>query len=160
MKLWWSSTLWYRAGSTWDSQRWWRVARIRLDRAELNRTITNATRTELREAGRQVVNRAKILAPVDTGRLRASIRAEPPRIFSLRGSLTVGSDLEYAAMVNDGTRPHTIRPRTAQALRFTVGGRVVFARVVHHPGTRARPFLDRALQEVAAARGYSFRVRN
>lgn len=136
------------------------MARIRLDRAALNRTITNATRTELREAGRQVVNRAKVLAPVRTGRLRSSIRAEPPRIFSLRGSLTVGSDLEYAGFVNDGTRPHQIRPKNASVLRFVVGGRVVYAKVVNHPGTRARPFLDRALREVAAQRGYSFRQRS
>ena len=133
------------------------MARVRLDRAQLNRQMTNASRSELREASRQVVNRAKVLAPVRTGRLRSSIRAEPPRIFSLRGSVTVGSDLEYAAMVNDGTRPHVIRPRTKQLLRFQVGGRTVFAKVVNHPGTRPNPFLDRALREVAAARGYSFR---
>lgn len=133
------------------------MARIRLDRAELSRTLTNASRTELREAGRQVVNRAKVLAPVNTGRLRSSIRAEPPRIFSLRGSLKVGSDLEYAAFVNDGTRPHIIRPRTKQVLKFRVGGRTVYAKLVHHPGTRPNPFLDRALRDVAAQRGYSFR---
>lgn len=133
------------------------MSRIRLDRAALNRTITNASRRELKEASRQVVNRAKVLAPVNTGRLRSSIRAEEPRIFSLRGSVKVGSDLEYAGFVNDGTRPHIIRPRSAQVLRFRVGGRFVYAKVVHHPGTRARPFLDRALREVAAARGYTFR---
>ena len=133
------------------------MARVRLDRANLNRTLTNASRSELREAGRQVVNRARILVPVRTGRLRSSIRADPPRIFSFRGSLTVGSDLEYAAAVNDGSRPHIIRPRTKQVLRFQVGGQTVFARVVHHPGTKGVHFLDRALREVAAARGYSFR---
>ena len=106
-----------------------------------------------------MVNRAKVLAPVRTGRLRSSIRAEPPRIFSLRGTVKVGSDLEYAGFVNDGTAPHVIRPRRAQVLRFTVGGRVVFAKVVNHPGTRPNPFLDRALREVAAARGYTFRTR-
>lgn len=105
-----------------------------------------------------VVNRAKVLAPVDTGRLRASIRVESRRSLGFRTIYTVGSDVEYAAMVNDGTRPHVIRPRRAQVLRFQVGGRVVFARVVNHPGTRARPFLDRALREVAASRGYSFRA--
>jgi hypothetical protein len=62
-------------------------------------------------------------------------------------------------MVNDGTRPHIIRPRTKRVLKFTVGGRTVFAKMVRHPGTRARPFLDRALREVAAQRGYSFRQR-
>ena len=137
------------------------MARVRLDRASLQRVMTNASRRELKEASRQVVNRARVLAPVDTGRLRASIRADPPRIFSLRGSVTVGSDVEYSGYVNDGTRPHTIRPRrTGGVLRFQVGGQVVFARVVNHPGTRARPFLDRALREVAEQRGYTYRVRS
>lgn len=71
-------------------------------------------------------------------------------------------------MVNDGTRPHWIRPiggRRSRSnpnkpgmLKFTVGGRTVYARAVFHRGTRPRPFLDRALREVAAARGYRFRV--
>lgn len=130
------------------------MASVRLDRADLRRAIRGASRRELQEASRQVVNRAKVLAPVDTGRLRASIRADPPRLLTLRPSVKVGSDVEYAGMVHDGTRPHVIRPRRAQVLRFQVGGRVVFARVVNHPGTRARPFLDRALREVAVPRGY------
>lgn len=79
------------------------------------------------------------------------------RTLTLRPTVTVGTDVEYAPFVHDGTRPHIIRPRRAQALRFAVGGRIVYARRVRHPGTRARPFLDRALREVAAARGYSFR---
>lgn len=133
------------------------MARIRLDRAELNRTIRGASRAELETAARQVVNRAKVLAPVDTGRLRASIRVERRRTLTLRSVFTVGSDVEYADMVHSGTRPHIIRPRSSKVLRFKVGGRTVYARVVHHPGTKPRPFLDRALREVAAARGYSFR---
>lgn len=133
------------------------MARIRLDRAELSRTIRGASRNELETAARQVMNRAKILAPVDTGRLRASIRIESRRTALLRSRYTIGSDVSYAQMVHDGTRPHTIRPKRAQALRFRIGGRVVFAKVVHHPGTRPRPFLDKALREVSASRGYSFR---
>jgi hypothetical protein len=105
------------------------------------------------------VARAKVLAPVDTGRLRASIRVERRSTFGLRQRWTVGSDVEYAPMVNDGTRPHIIRPKRAKALRFKVGGKTVFARIVHHPGTRARPFLDRALADVARARGYSITQR-
>ncbi|WP_326597126.1 hypothetical protein [Streptomyces sp. NBC_01803] len=48
--------------------------------------------------------------------------------------------------VLDGTRPHVIRPRRRQALRFEVGGRTVFAAYVRHPGTRPNPFLTRALR--------------
>lgn len=133
------------------------MASVRLDRADLRRAIRGASRRELREASRLVVNRAKILAPVDTGRLRASIRADPPRLLTLRPSVKVGTDVEYASWVHDGTRPHVIRPRRAQVLRFEVGGRVAYARVVNHPGTRARPFLDHALREVAVPRGYRVR---
>lgn len=79
------------------------------------------------------------------------------RTFTLRPQVTIGSDVEYAAMVHDGTRPHRIEPRTpGGVLRFTVGGQVVFARFVNHPGTQAKPFLDRALRETARRRGYTF----
>lgn len=133
------------------------MARVRLDRAQLNRTIRGASRSELETTARQVMNRAKVLAPVDTGRLRASIRIESRRTLALRSVYTVGSDVDYAAMVHDGTRPHTIRPKNAQALRFRIGGRIVYAKVVHHPGTRARPFLDRAVREIAGGKGYDIR---
>ncbi len=103
------------------------------------------------------MNRAKVLAPVDTGRLRASIRIESRRTLTLRSVYTIGSDVEYAQMVHDGTWPHVIRPRQAQALRFRIGGRIVYAKVVHHPGTRARPFLAQAVREIAGSRGYDIR---
>lgn len=111
--------------------------------------------SELRQVGPRVVNRAKILAPVDTGRLRAAIGPpEYSRTWTLRPRVTIEVNVDYASFVHDGTRPHIIRPRNARALRFMVGGQVVYARVVHHPGTRARPFLDRAVREVTAGRNY------
>lgn len=45
-----------------------------------------------------------------------------------------------------GTRPHVIRPVRARALKFTVGGQTVFAKVVFHPGTRPNNFLADALR--------------
>lgn len=125
----------------------------------MNRTFRATSRSEGEIAARQVVARAKVLAPVDTGRLRASIRVERRSTFGLRQRWTVGSDVEYAPMVNDGTKPHIIRPRTKKALKFKMGGKTVYAKVVHHPGTRARPFLDRALADVARSRGYSITQR-
>lgn len=130
---------------------------MRLDRAALNRTLTGARREKGDPIARRVVNRAKVLAPVDTGRLRASIRMESRRTFTFKTVWTIGSDVEYAPYVNDGTRPHVIRPRTKKALRFKVGNQIVFATVVNHPGTRPNPFLDRALREVALSEG--MRVR-
>lgn len=124
------------------------MARVRLDRGQLGRVIKGESRKALRLRAPQVLNRAKILAPVDTGRLRASGKVSYSGLFSFRPKATIVFDVDYAQMVNDGTRPHVIRPKNAKVLRFVVGGRVVYAKVVHHPGTRANPFLDRALREV------------
>lgn len=135
------------------------MASVRLDRASIRRSIRGASMSELRRVGPMVVNRAKILCPVDTGRLRASIQGEARRTWALRPQFTVFSEVEYAPYVNDGTRPHVIRPKNAKALRFVVDGQVVFARVVNHPGTRAKPFLDRAVRDVTAGRGYTIRDR-
>jgi hypothetical protein len=130
------------------------MARVRLDRGQLTRVIQGEARRTLRLRAPQVLNRAKILAPVDTGRLRASGRIEYSSFFSFRPKATIVFDTDYSAFVNDGTRPHIIRPKNAKVLRFNVGGRVVYAKVVHHPGTRPRPFLDRALREVVRPRGW------
>ena len=132
------------------------MARVRLDRGQLARVIQGEARRTINERAQQVLNRAKVLAPVDTGRLRASGKIRYSSLFSFRPKATVIFDTDYAAFVNDGTRPHVIRPRNKQVLRFTVGGRVVFAKVVHHPGTRPNPFLDRALSETL--RGSRWRV--
>lgn len=59
----------------------------------------------------------------------------------------------HARYHHDGTRPHQIRPVRARMLRFTVGGQVVFARVVSHPGTKANPYL------VDAARAAGLQTR-
>lgn len=133
------------------------MPRVRLDRAALNRTLRGASRGELDSAARLTLNLAKLFAPVKTGRLRASGRIESRRTLGLRTIYTVGFDVHYAPLVNDGTKPHKIRPKTKKALKFNVGGRTVFATVVNHPGTKANPFLDRALQRVAANRGYQFK---
>lgn len=49
--------------------------------------------------------------------------------------------------VVNGTRPHRIYPRRpGGVLRFTVGGRVVYARYVNHPGTKPNNWMREALR--------------
>lgn len=53
-----------------------------------------------------------------------------------------------ALLHHEGSRPHLITPHHGRALRFKSRGRVVYARVVLHPGTRPNPYLVTALREV------------
>lgn len=51
-----------------------------------------------------------------------------------------------------GTRPHVIRPKKPGGwLRWVSGGKVHFARVVHHPGTSPQPHLRPALEDLRGA---------
>ncbi|HSY22318.1 MAG TPA: hypothetical protein VK841_09400 [Polyangiaceae bacterium] len=55
------------------------------------------------------------------------------------------ADKPYAAYVENGTRPHVIEAKRAQALRWEdSGGGVHFAKRVNHPGTTPRPFMGPA----------------
>lgn len=63
---------------------------------------------------------------------------------------TVTSTHPATIFVVNGTRPHMIFPRRNRPnphLRFTVGGRVVYAKMVSHPGTRPNGFMIEALRQ-------------
>jgi HK97 gp10 family phage protein len=79
----------------------------------------------------------QVRVPVDTGELRQSlgVRVESNRVV-------IGPDTPYAGYVEFGTKPHEIRAKGRKPMVFTVNGQKVFARVVHHPGTRAQPFVQ------------------
>ncbi len=78
-----------------------------------------------------------------------SERIAPPVVQPGPGGPSAVITVRHHAVgfVINGTRPHQIRPVRAQALRFTVGGRVVFAKLVNHPGTQPNDFLNKALPE-------------
>lgn len=136
------------------------MARVSVDRFAIRRAARQAGREELTIGLSQALNISKVMTPVDTGRLRANTRVViETRALGVTGSLV--NTVDYARFVHDGTQPHVIRPKNRRgrngrdpALRFRVGGQVVYARVVNHPGTRARPFLARPMQIVAARRGW------
>lgn len=103
----------------------------------------------------------KQTVPVDTGYLRGSIHSDHrgEHAYILAGA-------EYAQYVNSGTRPHIIRPRNKKVLAFPpfgarsgyrggirtgifkFGGKsvdvgLVFAKEVHHPGTKGVHFVEK-----------------
>lgn len=131
------------------------MAELRLNAGEFDRIGREAALREMRAGARQTVNRSKVLAPVDTGFLRASIRErEDTGGTALRIDIVAYAD--YALPVHEGRGPVVIKPRRGHFLKFEVDGRTVYAREVHQPARAARPFLSRALREVASSRGWRF----
>jgi len=89
---------------------------------------------------------------VRTGRLRRSIHYELDK-QSNRVTATVGTNVEYAKTHELGlTIPaHIIQPKRAKALRFEMGGRIVFAKRVNMPAKKMpqRSFLEASLRQMA-----------
>jgi hypothetical protein len=132
-------------------------AELRLNRGALQAVGMNRAKTLVTRTTRRTFNRSQILCPVDTGYLRASGGLRVHRVArSWRGEIEYTA--RYAAAVHNGRRALTIRSSTGKALRFIVDGQVVYAQAVHQPARAARPFLSRALAEVALPAG--FRVIN
>lgn len=100
-------------------------------------------RRAMLQATEEVKAEARSNAPVRTGAMRQSITSmvDPN---PLAGRVSVLQP--YAKYVEFGTRPHVIVPKSANALVFKAGGVLVFTKRVNHPGTRANPFLQRALE--------------
>ena len=82
-----------------------------------------------------------------TGRLRSGIVAQFINNSGRSVTWEILSPAPYSVFVENPTRPHVIRPRRAKALRFEVGGQVVFAAKVMHPGTKGYPFLGPGYQQ-------------
>jgi hypothetical protein len=118
---------------------------VRIDPGRIARLLRlrgGIVERRLRERTSRVADIARTLAP---GTLPAYIDwhiEEGPR--GLQGVVTCNHPATLYVL--EGTRPHIIRRHRAKALRFEVDGRVVFASVVHHPGTRPNNFLGRALR--------------
>lgn len=101
---------------------------------------------DLRSRGRKLALLAAASVHKKTGRLARSINSK--YVIAMNPSVLVGSDVRYAYDVHEGTPPHLIIPNRGRYLRFKQNGKVVYAREVHHPGTRATKFLTRHLRKV------------
>lgn len=117
----------------------------------LRRTQTFIMREEL--AG-QILNRR-------TRKLVRSVRIEPAAFVDDRivGAVLAGGGPAWYARVHEygGLKAYTIMPKQAQALRWVIQGPALsrhglarFAKVVHHPPLKARPFMRPALETQAS----------
>lgn len=127
------------------------TARIEINEARLEQQTGVIFRGFHRSLTRRIANQARADVPVKTGNLGRGVREMPQtyRPFHVGGG--VEDPVDYAAPVHEGSRPHVIRARNAEYLRFEWHGRIVFRKSVNHPGTRARPFLRNAAKRVAVS---------
>lgn len=120
-----------------------------------------STRQFMQALGLSAVREQKLRVRRKTGNTGRTIRVE-----QLTDTSVVTSAGGAAVFLEEGTRPHTITPRAAKALRFAasaagrrlsgtpkVGAAVVFARVVHHPGTKPYPFMKPGAEAAVASSG-------
>lgn len=127
------------------------TARVEINDAELERQSGVFLRRKHRQITRRIANQARADVPVRTGNLGRGIQEMPQVYRPYHVSGGVEDNVDYAAAVHEGSRPHYIRARRAEALHFYWQGREVFRRSVWHPGTRARPFLRNAARRVVGS---------
>lgn len=97
----------------------------------VDEVINQAVRRSADIIEREVLMRT----PVRTGRLLESIKVRKGWKW-----VTVGTDIEYAAYIEEGVRPHVILPRVKEALYWEGAPHPV--RKVLHPGIRPRKFME------------------
>lgn len=117
-----------------------------------------AIRHLLREPGGLVGNHITNLAAkttalakgqvgVETGALQSSIN------FTVKFgagpvSARIGSSNNIALLHHEGTKPHIIKPKNAKALVFQSRGKIVYTKIVRHPGTKPNKYLTDSLRAV------------
>ncbi|MCK9601994.1 MAG: hypothetical protein M0R06_23315 [Sphaerochaeta sp.] len=104
--------------------------------------LGKAMRQSVRDLHRQAVREAPVNKQSGGGNLRQMIGSSAS---GLKGSVVAKAS--YSAYVHEGTKPHIIVPRRARVLANKRTGQF-FGRKVNHPGTKANPFLARALEKI------------
>ena len=110
---------------------------------EASAELRTAVHVKLDEVCQVIADYARSIAPKRTGHYAETI------YYMAQGEMRfiIGASAAYAAIIEFGSMPHWILPRTAQALRFEVDGEVVFAKYVHHPGTVPQLIIHRAKKD-------------
>lgn len=93
---------------------------------------------KLNLVGHFLLGVSRALTPVGVG--GGSGRLKGATDFSVsKGVLRIGNNVNYARYVEFDTKPHIIKPKDKKALFWK--GATHPIKAVHHPGTKAQPFL-------------------
>jgi len=95
--------------------------------------------------------------------LKGDLRKSIVLHYEGQGKTTIGSNLPYARAVHDGRPAITITPNINKnpprgyrkhknpnraTLKFTIGGKVIFAKKVHQKKRKGKPFIKNAITEM------------
>jgi HK97 gp10 family phage protein len=89
---------------------------------------------------------AKLRAPVKTGDLRRRITHTTEHTDS-KSTAKIGTNLEYAQAVEEGTNPHKIKRKDGKPLRIKIDGKWITVDEVNHPGSKPHPYLRPSIEE-------------
>lgn len=114
--------------------------------AKLVKELSSAVEKVLIRVNNSAMREAPVNKQSGGGNLRQSIKYLMTGQASGRVEVSGagGAPHPYAIFVHEGTRPHVIRVMTKKTLANKRMGQV-FGKVVRHPGTKANPFLQRAV---------------
>jgi hypothetical protein len=105
-----------------------------------------AIKTVFKPVGRRwaddTVTLAKRYVPKSTGKTERSIRR---RNASMKRATVQAA--YNARILMAGSKPHDIKPRKMQAMKFNVAGQPRFSKKVRHPGHRKNDFAKKAATE-------------
>lgn len=116
---------------------------------DLKRGMVEAMNISLRDVQEEA--RREHRFTTRTGEAERSIESSGAKISGTTVSGEVGTTRQITVYLHEGTKPHMIVPRSKRVLRWATGSQFAFARRVHHPGTKADPFIYDALANNEAA---------
>lgn len=145
----------------------WNVALLRAQHQKFLRDHDAMVMTALLEAGRHAKEHVKARGDFERRSANSLKDSTKSHIIPLASGkkLRLQWPKKHASWIEDGTGrwsgrgPYKIRPRRAKALRFKVGGRIVFARSVTHPGIKPRKFGRNATQSAFVWLGRRLKLR-
>lgn len=117
------------------------------------------TESTLNEAKKEIdglvvwaLERVKKKTPVDAGATRAAWRVVRHRTVGNAWRWSIRNPTKVSLWLEEGTPPHEIpRPGeslSGQAMRFEIGGEVIFAKRVQHPGTKPLGMMATTVPEI------------
>jgi HK97 gp10 family phage protein len=95
------------------------ATQVRINQGNIDRILRSPSGpvgNMLMSIGVRVANNARSNAPVDTGRLRSSIQVTPPQLDGSNLAVRVGTNVNYAIFVEQGTRFMRAQPFLQTAL--------------------------------------------